>query len=106
TVLTSRNRADPASVFELRLSAARLLDRKGLAQLSIVERLISEVLFECGNTWWSGVEEPYFVAVNYCVNGCKSSDPDFRESATCAVDLSHGFRAWGETHPPPQAELR
>lgn len=104
----SRKCVDPASVFELRLSAARLLDRRGLAQLSVVDRLVPEVLFECGDTWWSGFEEPHFVAVNYCVDGCKSSDPDFRESATCATDLSHGFRAWGETHPEqdPQTELR
>lgn len=96
---------DPALVFDLRLSAARLVDQRGLARLSVVEGLVPEVLFECGDTWLMGDEQPpHLVATNYCVNGCKRAAG--WGSASCAEDLSHGFRAWGETNPPPQTELR
>ena len=102
-------REDPESMFDLSLSATRLVDQRGLAQFSVVDGLVPEVLFECASTWWSGYERPHFVAMNYCLDGCKSEGGvDFRGSASCATDLSHGFRAWGESHPAPvpQAELR
>lgn len=83
------------------------MDQGGLAQTSTVEILIPDILFECEAYWQAGYVSPSFVAIGYCVNGCKGNDGlGIMDSASCAADLRFGFRGWGETHAPLQEELR
>lgn len=65
--------------------------------------MVPDILFVCGSSWRAGDASPSFVAIGYCVDGCKGGgDLDVGESASCAADLNHGFRGCGETHAPLQ----
>lgn len=83
------------------------MDQGGLAQTSTVEILIPDIIFGCEAHWQAGYVSPAFVAIGYCVNGCRGNgDMGARESASCAANLKYGFRGWEETHAPLQEELR